>query len=128
VSSRRTSDRTYYKFLVTVPEALVRKLQWEPGAELVEVCSVESHVLTQVRRMKSSKVPKKMVKESSYDEFQSRIAQELRKHPEGRSWSQIRDALRLPQKVPNNAWVRQMENDIGLLRLKSATGTLWRLK
>lgn len=30
-------------------------------------------------------------------------------------------------KVPNNLWVRRMERGIGLLRVKSPTGTRWRL-
>jgi len=40
----------------------------------------------------------------------------------------LKERLKLPQTVPNNKWVRQMERDIGLLRVKEARGLIWRLK
>jgi len=68
--------------------------------------------------------PKKM----TYEEFRDRIAKTLKAEPKGLTWTEIRERLALPQKVPNNKWVRQMEKDIGLLRVEEAKGVIWRLK
>ncbi len=64
----------------------------------------------------------------TYEEFRDSIQKELKKSPDGLTWTEIREKLKLPQKVPNNKWVRQMEKDIGLLRVKELRGVVWRVK
>lgn len=64
----------------------------------------------------------------TYEEFRDAIKKELKANPNGLTWTQIKKKLRLPQKVPNNKWVHQMEKDIGLLRVRDSEGILWRLK
>jgi hypothetical protein len=65
----------------------------------------------------------------TYEEFKQIIKAELTKVPTGLTWSQIRERRpELYQKFPANQWVRQMEKDIGLTRLKKAGKTIWRLK
>jgi len=44
------------------------------------------------------------------------------------TWTEIKDKACFKQKVPNNKWVKWMEEDIGLVREKTKEGkTLWRL-
>lgn len=127
VKSRGVGRRAYYKYQVVVPEAVVRTLGWQPGGEVaVEVRGTEV-VLSYMAGTKA-RAGADLNQGSDYETFRDRIRAELVRHPEGRTWTQIKGSLRLPQKVPNNGWVRALEKDIGLLRLKSAGGTLWKLK
>ncbi len=64
----------------------------------------------------------------TYEEFRDRIRAELQRNPDGMTWTELKRKLRLPQKVPNNKWVNQMQKDIGLTRMKGDTGTIWKLK
>lgn len=44
------------------------------------------------------------------------------------TWAEIKEKAGFEQKVPNNKWVRWMEEDIGLVREKTKEGkTVWRL-
>jgi hypothetical protein len=64
----------------------------------------------------------------SYEEFKAKIESELKANPNGLTWSELKERLKLPQTVPNNKWVRRLEKDIGLIRIKEARGLIWRLK
>ena len=55
-----------------------------------------------------------------YELFKEKIKKILTENPKGLTWSQIKRKLRLPQKVPNNKYVAQMEKDIGLKRERVA--------
>ncbi len=45
------------------------------------------------------------------------------------SWQKIKGAGKFRQEVPNNKWVKWMEEDIGLVREKTREGkTVWRLE
>ena len=67
-------------------------------------------------------------KETPYKLFMRKIEAILKAEPDGLTWTEIKKRLNLPQKVPNNKWVRQMERDIGLTRSREARGVVWRLK
>ena len=44
------------------------------------------------------------------------------------TWTEIRTTAKLPEKFPNNKWVRRMEADIGLKRKKDSHGIIkWSL-
>ena len=64
----------------------------------------------------------------SYEEFQEKIRCTL---DDGipRTWTEIRTTAKLPQKFPNNIWVRRMEQDIGLVRERDRHGIIqWSLR
>jgi hypothetical protein len=63
----------------------------------------------------------------TYEELRDKI-KNLLQYSEGMTWTEIRTKLNLDQVVPNNKWVREMEKDIGLLRLKDPRGLIWRLR
>jgi len=65
---------------------------------------------------------------SPYEKFKKQIEDVLRTESKGLTWTEIRNKLGLSQKVPNNRWVRQMEKDIGLQRVKEDRGIVWKLK
>ncbi len=63
----------------------------------------------------------------SYEEFRSRVEETLRAAGEPLEWKEIRKRAALPQKFPNNRWVRRLEQDLGLIREKTTRGIRWRL-
>jgi bifunctional DNA-binding transcriptional regulator/antitoxin component of YhaV-PrlF toxin-antitoxin module len=122
--SRVVGDSEYVKWVVVVPTSEIEKLGWMEGQELESV--VERKKLVIKPQKKSPNKPQKM----TYKEFRDSIAGVLKSSPKGLSWTEIKEKLELPQKVPNNLWVRTMETDVGLLRaLDQGSGkTIWRLK
>ncbi|MDA4118896.1 MAG: hypothetical protein OK455_11215, partial [Thaumarchaeota archaeon] len=72
------------------------------------------------RRVITTKMP--------YEEFRDKILDTLQYSDKGMTWTEIRSQLKLDQVVPNNKWVRQMEKDIGLMRIKGSDGVIvWRV-
>jgi hypothetical protein len=76
----------------------------------------------------SNKNCRKAEPEVTYEEFRDAIQEKLKANPDGLTWTELKAQLKLPQKVPNNKWVHAMEKDIGLLRVKSVKGVLWRVR
>ncbi|PIY89114.1 MAG: hypothetical protein COY74_06745, partial [Nitrosopumilales archaeon CG_4_10_14_0_8_um_filter_34_8] len=60
-------------------------------------------------------------------EFREKIQNALKYRDDGMTWTELRDQLELEQIVPNNKWVRQLEKDIGLKRLREMKGVVWRV-
>ena len=59
-----------------------------------------------------------------YEQFRDRIGGYLLGLGYPITWSEIRENLALPQKFPNNKWVRRMEADIGLKRERDRAGKM----
>jgi len=121
--SRIVDGNEYAKWIIVIPPSQIEELGWNEGMELESSAKRKTLVVRPQARPREK--PKKM----SYEEFRERISEILKRKPEGLSWTEIRDRLKLPQKVPNNLWVRMMEKDIGLVRtLDNKTAkTIWRL-
>ena len=66
--------------------------------------------------------------ENPYTLFMRKIETILKAEPDGLTWTEIKKRLNLPQRVPNNKWVRHMETDIGLIRERRKGQLIWRLK
>jgi len=63
-----------------------------------------------------------------YLKFRDPIEKILKQAKVPLTWTEIKEKAGFKQKVPNNKWVKWMEEDIGLLREKTKEGkTLWRL-
>lgn len=60
----------------------------------------------------------------SYEDFSSRIAKTISDAGGSLTWTEIRTIARLPQKFPNNQWVRKMEQDVGLIRKRDSHGII----
>ncbi|MGH9445377.1 MAG: hypothetical protein ACRD3O_06600 [Terriglobia bacterium] len=64
---------------------------------------------------------------TTYEDFRGAIQQTL-KASGALTWTEIRTIAKLPEKFPNNKWVRRMEEDIGLKRNKDVHGIIkWTL-
>jgi hypothetical protein len=60
----------------------------------------------------------------TYDDFSAKISDTLRTEGGPLTWTEIRTRAGLPQKFPNNEWVRRLERDIGLTRVKDSHGII----
>ena len=119
--SRLVGDNEYAKWVIVIPPSQIEELGWKEGEEL------EGYVKGKALLVKRQTKPKEKPKKMSYEEFKEKILGILKTEPQGLTWTEIRDRLGLPQKVPNNLWVRMMEKDIGLVRVldNKTAKTIW---
>ena len=57
----------------------------------------------------------------TYEDFREKVRGTL-KQSGPLSWTEIRTLAKLPEKFPNNTWVRRMEQEIALKRSKDPLG------
>jgi DNA-directed RNA polymerase subunit RPC12/RpoP len=63
----------------------------------------------------------------TYEDFRAKI-QGVLQSSGPLSWTEIRTAAKLPEKLPNNKWVRKLEQDIALKRSKDQNGIIkWKV-
>jgi hypothetical protein len=63
----------------------------------------------------------------TYEDFRDKIHRTL-KQSGPLTWTEIRTSAKLPEKFPNNKWVRRMEQEIALKRDKDAHGIIkWKI-
>jgi len=124
IGTTQRAKTEYVKWVITVPPQQVEELGWNQGQELESAVNGESLVVK-----RASDIEPKADK-MTYEDFREKIARLLKSEKKGLSWTEIREKLNFPQKVPNNLWVRTMERDIGLIRqFDNQTGrVVWRLK
>ena len=64
----------------------------------------------------------------AYEDFRDNVKDTLKASDQPLTWTEVRTAAGLPQKYPNNQWVRRMERDIGLERKRDKQGIIqWAL-
>jgi len=64
-----------------------------------------------------------------YTEFRDAIHNELRRVPSGLTWAALKKRLELPYSIPCPEWVKQMEQEVGLLRERgSGRAFTWKLE
>lgn len=119
-------ERWQYKFLLTIPESIVKTLHWREGVELDAKVS-NGHLLIEYSHSLPKKPRRTIGTKLSYSEFRDKVRQTL-EFSDGLSWTEIRTRLHLDQVVPNNRWVRALEKDIGLQRVRVVNGKIiWRI-
>lgn len=120
--SRTVGESEYSKWVIIIPSAQIEELRWNEGDGL------ESFVKGNILLIKPMTNTKDKPKKMAYEEFRDKVVGVLKSEIQGLTWSSIKEKLSLPQKVPNNLWVRLMEKDVGLKREKDKQGkTIWRL-
>jgi hypothetical protein len=63
-----------------------------------------------------------------YVDFRDAIEKELRRHRRGLTWRELKERLDLPYDSPCQTWIKQLESDIGLTRVKGEGRALvWRV-
>jgi len=119
--------KDHHRYVVTIPEELIDELKWQAGSEL-EVKQLKDKIqISFIAKPVKNPKPKNMKPKMPYSEFRDKIQKALEYKDTGMSWSDLRDILEFEQVVPNNKWVRQLERDIGLKRIRSMDGVIWRI-
>lgn len=118
---RKSGDKEYFKWVLLVPPNRVEQLGWKEGIELKDEVKGSSLCITPLSKGELKKNHDKPL----YEDFKKSIKNILERHPSGLTWTQIRDKLNLPQKHPNNKWVKRLEEEIGLRRIKIGSDLLW---
>ncbi len=63
-----------------------------------------------------------------YKTFKTLIQDELKMHPDGLTWTELKSNLTLPHNRPCQTWITQMEQEIGLTRSKGTQRAyIWRV-
>ncbi len=121
------NNRWRFRYVIEVPEDSIQALAWKEGSELQT--SVKGGALVITPAPEGAKNRERVIgKKMSYEEFRDKVSKLLQYRDNGMTWMQIRDQLKLAEVVPNGKWVRQMEKEIGLMRVKMADGRiLWRI-
>lgn len=127
VVAYKYGDKVHYKYIITIPEESISELGWKEGSELKDSIKNGSLVIdfVSVPVKKRQKLPEPKM---TYEEFRNKIRDALQYSDHGMTWTELRNQLKLEQVVPNNKWVRLMEKDIGLERVKDIRGVVWRVK
>jgi hypothetical protein len=64
----------------------------------------------------------------TYLEFKSTVQRHLIQHPNGATWQELRDTLKLPYQRPCPEWTCRLETEIGLVRRRGSGRSLcWTL-
>ncbi len=113
--TRKLKGKEYAKWILTVPPEEVEKLKWKEGEILNTEITTEGLLV-------------KKTYDLSYTEFKSKLTELLNARESGFTWQEIRKKLNMEQTVPNNKWVTQLENEIGLKRRKEGATTYWYLE
>jgi antitoxin component of MazEF toxin-antitoxin module len=127
VVAYKYGEKTHHKYIITIPENTIKQLDWQEGSELKDSIKGQSLVIDYVSPpvMRENKAEEPKI---TYEEFRDAIKKALEYSDSGMTWTELRDHLKFGQIVPNNKWVRLMEKDIGLMRLKHPRGIVWRVK
>jgi len=120
-------DKSHYKYVITLPEDLIYELDWDIGSELDAKIVNEKIQISFVSKPAKNQRPKVVEPKMTYAEFRDKIQKALEYRDDGATWTELRDQLALEQVVPNNKWVRQLEKDIGLKRIRDMKGVVWRI-
>ena len=123
-SSRKKGDPNYDKYakwVLVVPQDKINQLGWVEGIELKEEVKGDSLMIRTVSKGELKEKQEVVL----YDDFKKSVQNILERYPSGLTWTQIRDKLNFPQKYPNNQWVRRLEKEIGLKRIKTGRDLFW---
>ena len=73
--------------------------------------------------------PKQRPVKLAFETFAATVLRILAEHPQGLTWSRIRELGELEQATPNPVWVYRMEKEYGLRRIRDGKTlqTTWRL-
>jgi hypothetical protein len=64
-----------------------------------------------------------------YVEFRNAIEEELLQSDAGLTWAELKERLNLPYKQPCPEWVKRMEEEVGLSRVRgTGRAYVWRIR
>jgi bifunctional DNA-binding transcriptional regulator/antitoxin component of YhaV-PrlF toxin-antitoxin module len=120
--SRRSTGKEYVKHQVVIPNDIMAQLGWSPGDQLE--ARIQSKVL-----LLHKVTPEPKLGKPDYEEFKGAVTKVLRAMPKGTVWSQIRQLACLNQRTPSPLWVKKLEDEDILIRVKdqATSQIIWSL-
>ena len=118
-------DKRHYKNVLTIPDNIINELGWNIGDEIEMTAKGDALLLQATPTPMSRPIA---VAKDPYEDLRDEIKKILESRPQGLTWTQIKKRLQLSQRAPYHKWVRRMERDIGLVREKKGSKTIWRLE
>lgn len=120
-------NKSHFKYIITLPENLINQLKWESGSELNAEQQDDKIHISFVSKPKNNAKPKSAEPKITYSEFREKIRTALEYKDDDITWAELREQLELEPIVPNSTWVKQLEKDIGLKRIRNTNGVIWRI-
>lgn len=107
---------------LVIPRELVQRLSWSDD-QMIDFRLYGSGKLLLIPTE-----PKQRPVKLAFETFAATVLRVLAQHPQGLTWSRIRELGELGQATPNPVWVYRMEKECGLERSRDKTlQVLWRL-
>lgn len=126
--SRVVDDKEYAKWIIVIPPSTIEEIGWKEGEWLKEEIQRKNLLIRSMKNEEIKELTTKKMTKPSYEEFKDKIKLLLNKQPAGLTWTEIRKECKLSQKVPNNKWVKKLEGEIGLKRIRVRDkGIVWKL-
>jgi len=120
--SRRLGAKEYRKSELVIPRELVQRLSWADDQ------TIDFKPYGNDKLLLVPTEPKQRPVKLAFEAFAATVLRVLTGHPQGLTWSRIRDLGELEQTTPNPIWVYRMEKECGLERFRNKTmQVLWRL-
>lgn len=120
--SRRVAHKEYVKSELVIPHELVQRLSWSDD----QTIDFKLHGSNKLLLIPTE--PRQRPVKSTFETFAATVLRVLAQHPQGLTWSRIRELGELGQATPNPIWVYRMEKECGLERFRDKTlQVLWRL-
>ena len=120
--SRRLGSKEYVKYQVIIPNNIVMQAEWNPGDYIEAKATKKGILLCKIEPPQESRRP-------DYEQFKAAIIHTLTLSPQGFPWSELRLKAGLSQLTPSPVWVRQMEDENTLERVREPTRSqvIWKL-
>jgi bifunctional DNA-binding transcriptional regulator/antitoxin component of YhaV-PrlF toxin-antitoxin module len=120
--SRRSGSKQYIKHQVVIPNNDIQQLGWKHGDYLERRITAKGLLLYKVD-------PRLHTKEPEYEEFKQAVTRILAVLEKGCTWSELRLKASLRQRTPSPIWVRRMEDEKILERVRDRATfrVIWRL-
>jgi len=120
--SRRMNGKEYVKHQIVIPNSAVDQLEWCPGDYLEGRRTGKGFLLYKVE-------PKPHMRKPSYEQFKEAVTDILMALPQGCTWSELRSKTGLNQLTPSPLWVKRMEGEKSLERIRDPTTSriVWKI-
>ena len=121
--SRRLAGKEYVKCQVVLPNDAIERLGWNHGDNL------EWNVTPRGRLLIYKVDRKQETEEPRYEQFKESVIRALIPLPRGCTWSELRLRSGLSQRTPSPIWVRRMEDERILERIRdqATSHVIWKL-
>ncbi|VVB61124.1 Uncharacterised protein [uncultured archaeon] len=127
--SRVVDNKEYPKWIIVIPPSTIEKIGWKEGEWLKDEIQGKTLIIKSLKNGEIKEILIKKEEKLPYKEFKERIKLLLNKNSSGLTWTDIKKIENFPQKVPNNKWVKKLEEDIQLIRIRDRKrGIVWKLK